>query len=230
MNDNSTQGPSSQPNPLKCEAKHNSPAPTIGTGTPDYDYPPEEIPPTSRAHHEGITETSFQVRNVEVGSSANPGTDISHQSTCLPDDFAVLTEVLVIPDPIPPSVRHKSASLFAPSIVPTIPTVSPTTRKIKPNSGIRFQIIKTLPLLDHPTRSSTTKVPKHSGRFKVVKFESTEPFQRGRWTCMDFLDKPSNQQSTLKKVPLSKPESTELIENLLEDVAKVGAEKLEISK
>lgn len=25
-------------------------------------------------------------------------------------------------------------------------------------------------------------------RFKVVKIESTEPFKRGRWTCMDYLD------------------------------------------
>lgn len=28
-------------------------------------------------------------------------------------------------------------------------------------------------------------------RFKVVKIESTEPFKRGRWTCMDYLDQPS---------------------------------------
>lgn len=27
-----------------------------------------------------------------------------------------------------------------------------------------------------------------SDRFKVVKIESTEPFKRGRWKCMDFLD------------------------------------------
>lgn len=31
-------------------------------------------------------------------------------------------------------------------------------------------------------------------RFKVVKIESTEPFKRGRWICMDFLDHSMNQQ------------------------------------
>ncbi|XP_050528959.1 transcription factor SPT20 homolog [Daktulosphaira vitifoliae] len=31
-------------------------------------------------------------------------------------------------------------------------------------------------------------------RFKVVKIESTEPFKRGRWVCMDFLDHSMNQQ------------------------------------
>lgn len=33
-------------------------------------------------------------------------------------------------------------------------------------------------------------------RFKVVKIESTEPFKRGRWMCMDYLDHTTLQQST----------------------------------
>lgn len=32
-------------------------------------------------------------------------------------------------------------------------------------------------------------------RFKVVKIESTEPFRRGRWVCMDYLDHTSTQQN-----------------------------------
>lgn len=32
-------------------------------------------------------------------------------------------------------------------------------------------------------------------RFKVVKIESTEPFRRGRWVCMDYLDHPPTQQN-----------------------------------
>lgn len=41
-------------------------------------------------------------------------------------------------------------------------------------------------------------------RFKVVKIESTEPFKRGRWTCMDYLDHTSVNQSNViggAKVP-----------------------------
>lgn len=37
----------------------------------------------------------------------------------------------------------------------------------------------------------------HTGRnerFKVVKIESTEPFKRGRWMCMDYLDHTMTQQ------------------------------------
>ena len=33
-------------------------------------------------------------------------------------------------------------------------------------------------------------------RFKVVKIESTEPFKRGRWTCMDYLDHTTLQPTT----------------------------------
>lgn len=32
-------------------------------------------------------------------------------------------------------------------------------------------------------------------RFKVVKIESTEPFRRGRWMCMDYLDHTNTQQN-----------------------------------
>ncbi|XP_073993012.1 uncharacterized protein isoform X2 [Rhodnius prolixus] len=37
-------------------------------------------------------------------------------------------------------------------------------------------------------------------RFKVVKIESTEPFKRGRWVCMDYLDHniAQNQSGTVK--------------------------------
>ena len=39
------------------------------------------------------------------------------------------------------------------------------------------------------------------GRFRVVKIESSEPFKRGRWLCMDFLDHPSIQTSLSKDEP-----------------------------
>lgn len=38
-------------------------------------------------------------------------------------------------------------------------------------------------------------------RFKVVKIESTEPFKRGRWTCMDYLDHTSVNQPTAIGTP-----------------------------
>lgn len=45
--------------------------------------------------------------------------------------------------------------------------------------------------------SEMRDIHSHSGRnerFKVVKIESTEPFRRGRWMCMDYLDHSMVQQ------------------------------------
>lgn len=46
-------------------------------------------------------------------------------------------------------------------------------------------------------------------RFKVVKIESTEPFRRGRWMCMDYLDHTTTQQNT----PLTLNNNLDVSEN-----------------
>lgn len=56
---------------------------------------------------------------------------------------------------------------------------------------------------EHKDMQSTTG---RNDRFKVVKIESTEPFKRGRWSCMDFLDSANqsqfnNQQQQSMNVP-----------------------------
>jgi len=47
----------------------------------------------------------------------------------------------------------------------------------------------------HETETVHTH-PGRNERFKVVKIESTEPFKRGRWMCMDYLDHTALQQQT----------------------------------
>ncbi|XP_071441997.1 protein bunched, class 2/F/G isoform-like [Hetaerina americana] len=49
-------------------------------------------------------------------------------------------------------------------------------------------------------------VTNRNERFKVVKIESTEPFKRGRWVCMDFLDH-SNTSSSIVKDPVGKEDN-----------------------
>ncbi|XP_046383522.1 protein bunched, class 2/F/G isoform-like isoform X2 [Ischnura elegans] len=49
-------------------------------------------------------------------------------------------------------------------------------------------------------------VTNRNERFKVVKIESTEPFKRGRWVCMDFLDH-SNTSSSIAKDPVGKEDN-----------------------
>ncbi|XP_041975550.1 protein bunched, class 2/F/G isoform-like isoform X2 [Aricia agestis] len=49
-------------------------------------------------------------------------------------------------------------------------------------------------------------------RFKVVKIESTEPFRRGRWMCMDYLDHTTTQQNP----PISLNNNLDVTENNLQ--------------
>lgn len=55
-------------------------------------------------------------------------------------------------------------------------------------------------------------------RFRVVKIESAEPFKRGRWLCMDFLDQPSIQPILSKEEPGSATSSSgSLSDHILTD-------------
>ena len=65
-------------------------------------------------------------------------------------------------------------------------------------------------LLSNHTKQDTDLRDVHTHgrneRFKVVKIESTEPFKRGRWMCMDYLDHPSvNQSSAINTPKVSDP-------------------------
>jgi len=45
-------------------------------------------------------------------------------------------------------------------------------------------------------------------RFKIVKVETTEPLKRGRWTCLDFNDKPAVKEKEDKVVGQENPPSS----------------------
>lgn len=70
-------------------------------------------------------------------------------------------------------------------------------------------------------------------RFKVVKIESTEPFKRGRWTCMDYLDHTSSNQSNVTANKVADPnevcisygvtDSGAIVPDASKDEAKIAA-------
>lgn len=87
-------------------------------------------------------------------------------------------------------------------------TAPPTTTTTMNNNSGNNQMCdggvggKKMPAADGTVRVNcvTANVEKSKGveikgseRFKVVKIESIEPFKRGRWTCMDYLDQSAKQ-------------------------------------
>lgn len=115
-----------------------------------------------------------------------------HQDTNLepilharPDDVQLVNDELTVPsnaaNVIPTSSQYGVAiipnSLSAPSsdlLSDTVPIPSDNlTEAVAPKT-------------DEPKDMHTT--PSRNDRFKVVKIASLEPFKRGRWKCMDYVD------------------------------------------
>lgn len=82
------------------------------------------------------------------------------------------------------------------NVIPTSPQYGVA---IIPNaSGVNDPTTETLTLPTETATDSTTKAPddnkdlhstpNRNDRFKVVKIASLEPFKRGRWKCMDYVD------------------------------------------
>ncbi|XP_069704562.1 protein bunched, class 2/F/G isoform-like isoform X2 [Periplaneta americana] len=65
----------------------------------------------------------------------------------------------------------------------------------------------------------------HGGRnerFKVVKIESTEPFKRGRWLCMDYLDHTMLQQQPSQQAVINVVRSNDSSDTTVGSVQYVG--------
>ncbi|XP_071568462.1 uncharacterized protein [Temnothorax nylanderi] len=97
------------------------------------------------------------------------------------------------------------------STAPVIPTSSQYGLAIVPSEGgnvnnsVNDSNINTLDITSVTDKQDADLREVHSHgrneRFKVVKIESTEPFKRGRWTCMDYLDHTSVNQPTAISTP-----------------------------
>ena len=128
--------------------------------------------------------SSFQITSVRVSSSiSNDGEDDScgevDDSQTEPSEVGSHNQVYVegdldIGEGNPPV-------MFASNV----PVVSLAQQQVNEGSGLKLED------KDHGLQR----------RFRVVKIESAEPFKRGRWLCMDFLDQPSVQPILSKEEP-----------------------------
>lgn len=102
------------------------------------------------------------------------------------------------------------------STAPVIPTSSQYGLAIVPSEGgnvtnsVNDSNISTLDITSVTDKQDADLRDVHSHgrneRFKVVKIESTEPFKRGRWICMDYLDHTSvNQPMAIGTPKVSDP-------------------------
>ncbi|XP_018572143.1 protein bunched, class 2/F/G isoform-like [Anoplophora glabripennis] len=98
------------------------------------------------------------------------------------DELAATTNATNATNVIPTSPQYGIAIMSNPPVMPTtndIPTetLTPSTETITDTTAKPSDESKEL----HST-------PSRNDRFKVVKIASLEPFKRGRWKCMDYVD------------------------------------------
>lgn len=179
--------------------------------------------PTSlQAGHNPRKISSFQITSVTVGSrvSTDAGEDSADDlDESHTDDISRLTDV----ENETPSYSEdtfskddvfynaSSASLGCAPVIPTSsqyglaivgqdggsgPTVAPghadlTDMHVSVTSAGAGSIIN----INTKPQEGMKEIQDHvrNDRFKVVKIESTEPFRRGRWMCMDYLDHTTSQ-------------------------------------
>ncbi|XP_011879195.1 PREDICTED: protein bunched, class 2/F/G isoform-like isoform X3 [Vollenhovia emeryi] len=167
--------------------------------------------------------SSFQITSVTVGcrmsndagEDSNDDLDESHT-----EDNSVEHSRITDLDIETPSYSEDTfskedvffnTSSAALSTAPVIPTSSQYGLAIVPSEGgnvsnsVNDSNINTLDITSVSDKQDADLRDVHSHgrneRFKVVKIESTEPFKRGRWTCMDYLDHTSVNQPTAIGTP-----------------------------
>lgn len=167
---------------------------------------------------------SFQITSVVVGRGNNDAGDDSADDLdeSHADDISDVIENSRITDNETPSYSEdtcskddifynvSSSSLCSAPVIPTsaqygLAIVSPTGNPNMNNPGgpestadVNVTLANTTNAdpAHHDHKDIQAGATSRNDRFKVVKIESTEPFRRGRWSCMDFLDsanQPFNQ-------------------------------------
>lgn len=98
------------------------------------------------------------------------------------DELAATTNATNATNVIPTSPQYGVAIMSNPPVMPTTNDI-PTETLTPPTETITDTTAK--PSDESKELHST---PSRNDRFKVVKIASLEPFKRGRWKCMDYVD------------------------------------------
>lgn len=177
-------------------------------------------PDTHPTHHVAMSETSalkrkqtsFQITSVTVkgsrlstdgGEDSADDLDESHTEDASSDILDCSRTTDVDNDQLPEecsNVNNDESSVHAPSIPVKCRTELPIKKDAQKNEINKFPSESSKD--DKPSAPSEKNQSQHvvnppalpdqwQHRFRVVKIVSSEPFKRGRWLCMDFMDPPA---------------------------------------
>lgn len=174
-------------------------------------------PPASQGYQQKKKSSSFQITSITSRLSNDGGEDSADDT----DDISNMddSKVTDIDQETPSFSEDYSKSeevFFGPAHAPVIPTSSQygiTTLVQQTGSGgvmtARLPQGVTVNVTEGGLALAVTNELKAGGenddvddwhnRFKIVKIDSNEPFKRGRWICLDFMDSPAVSASSGQK-------------------------------
>ncbi|XP_055295604.1 putative mediator of RNA polymerase II transcription subunit 26 isoform X2 [Sitodiplosis mosellana] len=145
--------------------------------------------------------SSYQITSITVGTRTSADEDSADdldESHTTDENSRVTDMENETPSYSEDSNMYSKDDVFATAYAHGIPIMQNNMSADLTNCVNSNQVGKKLP--DVRVNCVTTAVDKNKGveikgseRFKVVKIESIEPFKRGRWTCMDYLDQSAKQ-------------------------------------
>ncbi|XP_014253044.1 protein bunched, class 2/F/G isoform-like isoform X2 [Cimex lectularius] len=162
---------------------------TVGSRTSN-DGGDDSADDLDESHTEDISEV---VDNSRITDLENETPSYSEDTFSKDDVFFNASSSLVSAPVIPTSSQYGLAILATPENSEN-PSNHSDVSESSANTDLRVEVTESVINLgvvstkhDPEMRDMHPPAPR-TERFKVVKIESTEPFKRGRWVCMDYLD------------------------------------------
>lgn len=139
---------------------------------------------TSRLSNDGGEDSADDTEDISDTMDTSKVTDLDQETPSFSEDYSKSEEVFLGPAPVIPTssqygitalVQQSGTGGVMTAMLPQGVTVNVT------EGGIALA----------KADGESVDVNHWQNRFKIVKIDSNEPFKRGRWICLDFMDSPA---------------------------------------
>ncbi|KAK4300220.1 hypothetical protein Pmani_027559 [Petrolisthes manimaculis] len=139
---------------------------------------------TSRLSNDGGEDSADDTEDISDTMDTSKVTDLDQETPSFSEDYSKSEEVFLGPAPVIPTssqygitalVQQSGSGGLMTAMLPQGVTVNVT------EGGIALA----------KADVESDDVNHWQNRFKIVKIDSNEPFKRGRWICLDFMDSPA---------------------------------------
>ena len=166
---------------------------------------------TSRLSNDAGEDSADDTEDISDIADTSRVTDFDQETPSYSEDYSKTEEVFFGPAPVIPT----SSQYGITALVQQTGSGGLMTARLP--QGVTVNVTEGGIALAKADGESD-EVDHWQNRFKIVKIDSNEPFKRGRWICLDFMDSPAVNASSAQK----KDESMTVVINSVGDKDDVG--------